>query len=76
MHQVLSKSYGYDGAFDNNKKIISVGFMHGSRIESDSMQYAFSHCDNLKSVLEIPSSVTDMGYTFIDCSCLKRVLKK
>lgn len=63
------------GIFASNKKckIKAVSFEDGVKVEN--MQYMFYGCDDLETVVHIPSTVTSMFGTFKNCTALKYVGK-
>lgn len=58
------------GVFASNSKckVRAVSLAEGIKITD--MKYMFFGCDNLETVLNIPSTVTDMTGTFKDCTSL------
>lgn len=59
------------GVFTNNKKIKSVTFEKGVKIENNDLSYMFSGCDTLEQVNNLPSEITNLENAFENCSRLK-----
>ena len=57
--------------FFNNKNIVSVDLQEVN-FRSNSMSNAFNGCNNLTSIVNIPSSVTNMESTFYNCRALNQ----
>lgn len=70
---IMNISNYSNGVFVNNPNITSITFRDNINFINNDMSYTFYNCSNLKTVSNMPNSVTNMLQTFYECHNLTQV---